>query len=196
MMTSKPMVKTLPITRMDCPTCIPLLEREVKQLEGVEEARGNYMTKTLKVTYHPDRVQLADIEATIERIGYQLAYKKYPSVLSKLKSLLIGEEANGVTSLTDDEFPEKVLHASLPVAVLFASPTCPTCHLFKKQFKEIAAESEGKAALYEMDIAATETWRKYDVLSIPTVLIFRNGQLSERFQALPKVDDIIRALAR
>jgi thioredoxin 1 len=195
-MTPKLIEKTLPITRMDCPTCIPLLEREVKQIEGVEEVRGNYMTKTLKVTYRPDRVQLADIEATIERIGYQLAYKKYPSILSKLKRFLIGEEANGVTSLTDVEFQEKVLHASLPVAVFFASPTCPTCHFFKRQFKEIAVKSEGKAALYEMDIATTETWRKYDVLSIPTVLIFRNGQLSERFQALPKVDEIIRAIAR
>jgi thioredoxin 1 len=187
---SKFTVKTIPITSMDCPTCIPVLEREVKQLPGVDEVRGNYMNKTLKVTYDPDSVQLEEIEAAIERIGYRIAYKKYPSILSKMRGLLRGEKADEVISLTDQDFPGKILHSSRPVAVLFSSPTCPTCRLFKRQFQEIAAKAKGKANLYEMDIASTETWRKYDIMSIPTVLIFRNGQLINKFEALPKGEDI------
>ena len=193
-MVSKLTTKTIPITRMDCPTCLPVLEREVKRVEGVDEVQGNYLNKTLKVTYDPHRVQLAEIEAAIERIGYRLAYKKYPGVISRLRRLLRGEKAGEIVSLTDTDFPGKVLHASRPVAVLFSSPTCPTCHFFKRQFKEIAEKVKGKADLYEMDIASTETWRKYYILSIPTVLIFRNGQLSERFDALPKGEDIALAL--
>ena len=72
--------KLIPITRMDCPTCIPVLEKEVMKLEGVTEARGNYMTKNLRVTYNPENVQLSQIEAAIERVGYQISYKKYPGV--------------------------------------------------------------------------------------------------------------------
>jgi thioredoxin 1 len=187
-------VKAIPITRMDCPTCIPLLEREVKQLEGVDEARGNYMKKILKVTYDPDAIQIDKIEEAIERIGYRIAYKKYPSVLSRLKRLFKQEKTKAIESLTDPEFPEKVLHASGSVAVLFSSPTCPACHFFKTQFKEIAEKIENKATLYEMDITSTETWRKYDILSIPTILIFRNGRLTQRFDALPQKKDIILAL--
>ncbi|MFB0543281.1 MAG: thioredoxin domain-containing protein [Candidatus Bathyarchaeia archaeon] len=186
--------KTIPITRMDCPTCIPLLEREVKQLEGVEEVQGNYMNKTLKVTYNPNRIQLTDIEATIERLGYQIAYKKYPGVISRLRGLLKREEVDIVQSLTDTNFPGKVLHASKPVAVLFSSPTCPICRVLKKQFKEIAEKVEGRSDLYEMDITSTETWRKYNILSIPTVLVFRDGRLSERFEAIPRGEDIAHAL--
>jgi len=179
---------------MDCPTCIPVLEREVKRIEGVDAVQGNYMKKSLKVTYDPNRVQLAEIEAAIERVGYRIAYKKYPGVISRLRGLLGGEKADEIVSLTDTDFPGKVLHASKPVAVLFSSQTCPTCRFFKRQFKEIAEKVEGKADLYEMDIASTETWRKYNILSIPTVLIFKNGQLSERFEALPKGEDIALAL--
>jgi thioredoxin 1 len=179
---------------MDCPTCIPLLEREVTELEGVEAVRGNYMTKTLKVTYDPTRVQLDAIEAAIERIGYRIAYKKYPSVLSRLRGLLTSEKKVKFATLNDADFSAKVLDSPRPVAVLFSSPTCPTCRAFKKQFNEIAEKIQDKADLYEMDIVTTETWRKHEVLSIPTVLVFREGKLSERFDALPRGEDIARAL--
>lgn len=85
-------VKEIPINRMDCPTCIPLLEKAVLKIEGVSEARGNYMTKILRVTYDQDRVQLAEIEAAIERVGYHISYKKYPGVISKLRSLFRREQ--------------------------------------------------------------------------------------------------------
>ena len=186
--------KTIPITRMDCPTCIPVLEREMLRLEGVEAARGNYMTKNLRVTYNSDRVQLAEIEAAIERVGYQISYKKYPGVLSKLRGLLRRDEAELVPEISDNDFAGKVLHASRTVAVLFTSPTCPTCKVFKPRFREMAEKVEGKADLYEMDIASTETWRDYDILSIPTVIVFREGEASEIFSAMLRTEDIEKAL--
>jgi cation transport ATPase len=176
---------TIPITRMDCPTCIPVLESEVGTLEGVERVRGNYMAKNLRVTYDPERVQLSKIEAAIERVGYQIAYKRYPGVFSKLKELFRREESEEAPSLTDADFPGKVLHAPRTVAVLFSSPTCPTCRVFKPRFRKIAGK---------VDIVSTETWRKYDVLSIPTVLVFRAGEVAERFTALPDAEEIERAL--
>jgi len=90
--TTKLSVKVIPITRMDCPTCIPVLERKVKQLDGVDEVRGNYMNKTLKVTYNSNMIQLADIEATIERLGYRIAYKKYPRVISSSEAFSEGRK--------------------------------------------------------------------------------------------------------
>jgi len=97
-------------------------------------------------------------------------------------------------ALTDADFSAKVLDASRPVAVLFSSPTCSPCRVFKRQFSEIAERVRDKADLYKMDITATETWRKHEVLSIPTVLVFREGTLSARFDALPRGEEIARAL--
>ena len=186
--------KNIPITRMDCPTCIPVLEREVKRLEGVETVRGNYMTKNLRVIYDPERVQLEEIEAAIERVGYQISYKRYPGVFSKLMDLFKRKESKSVPSLKDEEFPGKVLHSSRNVAVLFTSPTCPTCKVFKPEFEELAERHEN-ADFYEMDIVSTERWRDYDVLSIPTVLVFKAGEVSDRFTALPRTEEIESAIA-
>jgi thioredoxin 1 len=186
--------KTIPIIRMDCPTCIPVLEREVQRLEGVEGVRGNYIAKNLRVTYDPERVQLTEIEVAIERVGYQIAYKKYPGVFSKLRELFKRGESERVPALTDSDFQGKVLHAPRRVAVLFSSPTCPTCKVFKPHFEELAERLGGEVDFYEMDIVTTETWRKYDVLSIPTVLVFREGKVSERFTALPRTEDLEKAL--
>lgn len=189
-------IKTIPIVRMECPTCIPVLEREVKRLDGVEEVRGSYMTKTLKVTYDPDRVQLQDIESAIERIGYRIAYKKYPSAISKIKGLLREVKPTSVGALSDADFTDKALLATKPIAVLFSTQACPTCRVLKKVYEEVAERTEGAAGLYEMDIATTETWRRYDILSTPTILIFHEGEETERFTGLPRSEDIEAALIR
>ncbi|MBC8224060.1 cation transporter [Candidatus Bathyarchaeota archaeon] len=187
-------VKTIPILRMDCPTCIPLLEKEVAKLEGVETVRGGYMSKILRVTYDPGVTQLAEIEAAVERVGYRIAYKKYPGALSRLRGFLKKEAEVELSSLTDSDFPGKVLHASRTAVVLFSSPTCPTCRVFKPGFLALADKLGGEADFFEMDIEATETWRDYDILSIPQVIIFRAGKVSERFTAMPVAAEIEKAL--
>ena len=186
--------KVIPITRMDCPTCIPVLEKEVQRLEGVENARGNYMTKNLKVTYDPEKVQLSEIEEAIERVGYQIAYKKYPGVFDKLKDLIQRQRTPNVKQINDQDFPDKVKHSSKNVAVLFTSPTCPTCKVFKPRFAEMA-EKHSDSDFYEMNIVTTETWREYNVMSLPTVLIFKAGRVSNRFTALPREEEIEAAIA-
>jgi thioredoxin 1 len=179
---------------MDCPTCIPLLEGELQRLKGVKNAQGNYLKKTLKVTYAPTITSIEDIEATIEQLGYRIAYKKYSGVLSRLRGILDGKKDKVFPSLTESDFPEKVLHSQKPVLLLFSSPNCPTCQLFKKQFAVMFQKIEDTVDLYEIDITSTELWRKYDVLSIPTVLLFKNGHISKRFPPFPNSEDIIKSL--
>jgi thiol-disulfide isomerase/thioredoxin len=182
-------MKTIPILRMDCPTCIPVLEREILKVQGVEDVRGYYMTKTIKVTYNTSKTQVTEIEKAIERLGYRIAYKKYPSPLTKLKSLFNKEEDSGVVTLEDKGFLE-TLNASKPVVILFSSPTCPSCMIFKPHFTSLAKRHSDKAQFYEMNIEDTNTWRNYDVLSIPQILIFREGKISERITGMPSVNEI------
>ncbi len=192
-MTKSLAMKTIPILRMDCPTCIPVLEREILKVQGVEKVRGYYMTKTIKVTFNASKTQVSEIEKAIERLGYRIAYKKYPSPLIKLKSLFKKEEDLGVLTLKDKDFPE-VLHTSKPVVILFSSPTCPSCIVFKPHFESLVKRHSEKANFYEMNIEDTNTWRNYDVLSIPQILIFREGKISERITGMPSVSEIERNL--
>jgi len=82
-----PIEKRIPITRMDCPTCIPTLEKAVSGLDGVLEVKGNYFYKYLKVVYDPEKVTLESVEEAIEGVGYQVAYKEYPSAVSRIINL-------------------------------------------------------------------------------------------------------------
>ncbi|MGD0645243.1 MAG: thioredoxin domain-containing protein [Candidatus Bathyarchaeia archaeon] len=188
-------MKLIPIVQMNCSTCVSPIEKELLKLNGVKEARVNYMTKTVKVIYYSDFVGLIDIEAAIERVGYQIAYKQYPSVASKLKDLFRKAKPSTVKAISDADFASKVLHVSKPVAVLFSSPTCPTCKVTKSVYTQVADELAGQAEFYEMDISTSNTCHDYDVLSTPSILIFRDGQLKDRLLA-PQKTEIIKALTK
>jgi hypothetical protein len=59
-----------------------------------------------------------------------------------------------------------------------------------------AAEDMGeKAQLFEMDVSSSETWRRYDILVTPTILIFQEGQVKEKLPPLPKKEEIETALS-
>jgi copper chaperone CopZ len=47
--------KTIPITGMDCSSCIVNIEKELKKLKGVKEAQGSYIMEKVVVTYDPTR---------------------------------------------------------------------------------------------------------------------------------------------
>jgi thioredoxin-related protein len=65
--------------------------------------------------------------------------------------------------------------------------------MFKPGYEELA-KKKSENVFYEMDISITETWRKFDVMSIPTVIIFKNGKIHSRFTAMLRTEDISRAL--
>ncbi len=186
-------MKEIGITRMDCPTCVVTLEKSVMKVPGVRKAQGNYLKKTIKVTYD-EATPLAAIEKAIEDVGYQVTYKKYPSPLSKLKGLFSRGESKAITTITDAEFRDKVLGSAKPVAVLFSSEGCPSCQVLKPQIKALAEKQAGRVDFYEMDVSHTEAWKDYHVMGIPTVVVFRSGNPAERFGAMLRVDELEKAL--
>jgi len=185
--------KEIAITRMDCPTCVVTLEKSVMSVPGVTKAQGNYLKKTLKITMD-DSTPLASIEKAIEDVGYQVAYKKYPSPLDKLRGLFSKGDSKAITTITDSDFPAKVLHGKNPVAVLFSSEGCPSCRVLKPQIKALAEKQAGRTDFYEMDVAHTEAWKEYDVMGIPTVIVFRGGKPAERYGAMLRVDELEKTL--
>lgn len=185
--------KEIAITRMDCPTCVVTLEKSVMKVPGVRRVQGNYLKKTLKVTYD-EATPLAAIEKAIEDVGYQVAYKNYPSPLSRLRGLFSRGDSKAITSITDAEFQIKVLGSAKLVAVLFGSEGCPSCQVLKPQIRALAEKQAGKVAFYEMDISNTESWKEYHVMGIPTVVVFRAGKPAERFGAMLSVGDLEKAL--
>jgi len=80
--------KVLPILGMDCPTCALTIEKRLKKLEGVKEAKVNYMTQSVAVTYDLNKIDIPKIEKAIEDLGYKIAYKNYESIGEKVSKFL------------------------------------------------------------------------------------------------------------
>ena len=187
-------IREIPVTRMDCPTCVVTLEKAVKEVKGVKDVRGNYLKKTLKIIYDPEITQIADIEKAIENLGYNIAYKHYPNLFEKLHGLFKKSDVKDIRHIGDSDFIEITLNAIKPVVILFTSEACPICQALKPKMKELAEQKKQETDFYEMDITQTETWKKYDIKSIPTVILFQKSKPIKQFNAMIRIDELENAL--
>jgi len=87
--------------------------------------------------------------------------------------------------LTDQNFEEEVIKKEELVLVDFWSPTCPPCVILGPIIEEIAREFEGKVKVGKLNVMENpETAGKYQIVGIPTIIIFKNGEAVERATGL------------
>lgn len=80
-------------------------------------------------------------------------------------------------TLTDQNFEEAVIKSSMPVVVDFWAPWCTPCRIVTPIIHELAHEYEGKVKVLEMNVDENpKTAEQFNVLSIPTIMLFKNGQ--------------------
>lgn len=80
-------------------------------------------------------------------------------------------------TLTDQNFETEVIKSSMPVVVDFWAPWCAPCKIVTPIIHELAKEYEGKVKVLEMNVDENpKTAEKFNVLSIPTIMMFKNGQ--------------------
>ncbi len=85
-------------------------------------------------------------------------------------------------AITDADFDEKVLKNTQPVLVDFWAVWCGPCQIQGPIVKDIAAAMEGKALVGELNVDENPaTAQKYGVMSIPTLMIFKNGTVVKQF---------------
>ena len=86
-----------------------------------------------------------------------------------------------ISTLTDATFEESVGGASKPVLVDFWAEWCGPCKMIAPILEEIAVEQEDKLSIAKLDVDANvATATKYSVMSIPTLLLFKDGEVVAR----------------
>ncbi|MGB5847014.1 MAG: thioredoxin [Ignavibacteriaceae bacterium] len=93
-----------------------------------------------------------------------------------------------LVTITDDNFEEEVLKSDKPVLIDFWATWCGPCRMVAPIVEEMATEYEGKAKIGKLDVDSNQqTSIKYGVRSIPTLLLFNDGELKETIiGAVPK----------
>lgn len=83
--------------------------------------------------------------------------------------------------VTDGEFEQEILKSEIPALVDFWAPWCGPCHTIAPAVEEIAKKFSGKIKVAKMNVDENRnTPGNYGIMSIPTLILFKNGDIVER----------------
>jgi len=93
-----------------------------------------------------------------------------------------------IKHVTDSDFQAEVLESEQPVLVDFWAPWCGPCRVVAPVLEEIAEERSENLRIVKLNIDENQqTAMNYQILAIPTMVLFRDGQEAKRIQgAMPK----------
>jgi thioredoxin 1 len=124
------------------------------------------------------------------------------SYSGQLLGMMNKEMAKGeVTHLKDGEFEAVVLKSEVPVLVDFYADWCGPCRAIAPTIEALSTEFHGKVKFVKVDVDANqEVASKYEIMSIPTVMLFENGKVEDSivgaYPATVYKQHIERALSR
>jgi len=87
----------------------------------------------------------------------------------------------GVGKVSDTNFDAEVLKSKEPVVVDFWAEWCGPCKMIAPALEEIAGSLNGKVKIVKLNVDENPaTAQKYGIMSIPTLMLFKNGELASR----------------
>jgi thioredoxin 1 len=101
------------------------------------------------------------------------------------------------TAFTDATFDEEVGAAEGPVLVDFWAEWCGPCKLIEPVLEEIASENQGRLRIGKVNVDDNlETVRRFEVMSVPTLILFKEGEVKLRLVGAKGKAQLLQELSR
>ena len=98
-------------------------------------------------------------------------------------------------AVSDADFDQEVLKSTIPVLVDFWAPWCGPCRAMRPIVEELEQENEGKVKIVEINVDENSMIpSSYNVMSIPTFLLFKEGKVVTQFVGARSKADVQREL--
>lgn len=98
--------------------------------------------------------------------------------------------------VSDSTFEREVLQSTEPVLVDFWAEWCHPCRMIAPILEQIAADEEGKLKIAKLDVDENpSTAQRFSVLSIPTLILFKDGQPVERLVGYMPKEQLLRRIS-
>ncbi len=98
--------------------------------------------------------------------------------------------------ITGENFEKEVIKSDIPVLLDFFATWCGPCRMIAPFIEEIAEEYEGKVKVCKLDVdEASELAVAYGVSSIPTIIVFKNGEVAAKavgYRTKAELEDMIK----
>ena len=94
-------------------------------------------------------------------------------------------------SINEANFDEKVIQSSSPALVDFWAEWCGPCKMLTPVLEELSSENESKINIYKVNVDENQQLAvKYGIRSIPTLLLFKGGEIQEQIVGLKSKSDL------
>lgn len=98
-------------------------------------------------------------------------------------------------NLTDSNFEQEVINSDKPVLVDFFADWCGPCRMQGPIVEELAGEVGDKVKVFKMDVDANpETAQKFGIMSIPTLIFFKDGKAVETLNGVNTKDTLMQKI--